>query len=212
MASNQELTDQIIALNDQVKSLSTRLLFAEGNASMQAQGGSRGGEGSVFDKKRLYPKELKDSTSFRSWSERFIAWLSMDNEEIGSAFLRAGKQEDSLDYSGLTVHQLTSPTPRPSTDTCVPSLKCIARPPRSSVLSVERMGLRRGGSLFASLIRRTQKSTQLSLSTSSRMAPGIRSSHWETSQRLWINSKGCLMTMRSRLVIVVSMMPQRKPS
>ena len=106
MASNQELTDQVIALSDQVQTLATRLLVAEGNVTMQAQGGSRGGEGSVFDKKRLYPKELKDNTSFRSWSERFIAWLSMDNEEIGQAFLRAGKQDDPLDVSGLTVIQL----------------------------------------------------------------------------------------------------------
>ena len=88
----QELTDQVVALTDQVQTLSTRLQVAEGNVTMQAQTGSRGGEGSVFDTKRLYPKELKDNTSFRSWSERFLAWLSMDNEAIGQAFLRAGKQ------------------------------------------------------------------------------------------------------------------------
>ena len=73
---------------------------------MQSKSGSRGGDGSVFDKKRLYPKELKDNSSFRSWSERFLAWLSMDNEEIGQAFLRAGRQEDPLDVSGLAVIQL----------------------------------------------------------------------------------------------------------
>ena len=50
----------------------------------------------------LYPKELKENTSFRSWSERFIAWVAMDNEEIARAFHRAGKQEQPLDVSGLS--------------------------------------------------------------------------------------------------------------
>ena len=105
----QELTAQVVALTDQLQTVETRLQVAENNVTMQAQQaqtGSRGGDGSVFDKKRLYPKELKDNSSFRSWSERFLAWLSMDNQEIGQAFLRAGKQEDPLDTSGLTVLQL----------------------------------------------------------------------------------------------------------
>ena len=57
-ASNQELTDQVIALSDQLQVLATRLQVAENNVTMQAQagGGQRGGDGSVFDKKRLYPK------------------------------------------------------------------------------------------------------------------------------------------------------------
>ena len=68
--------------------------------------GSRGGgDAGVFDKKRLYPKELKEAGSFRSWSERFLAWLDMDNEEIGKAFKRAGRQESPLDTSGLTPLQ-----------------------------------------------------------------------------------------------------------
>ena len=58
MASNQELTDQVIALSDQLQVLATRLQVADHNVTMQAQagGGQRGGDGSVFDKKRLYPK------------------------------------------------------------------------------------------------------------------------------------------------------------
>lgn len=60
----------------------------------------------VFDKKRLYPKDLKDTMSFRAWAERFVAWVSMDNEEVGKAFERAARQEKSLDVSGLTAMQV----------------------------------------------------------------------------------------------------------
>ena len=60
----------------------------------------------MFDKKRLYPKEFKDSTSFRSWGERFIAWLAMDDDEVARAFTCAGKQEQPLETSDLTDLQL----------------------------------------------------------------------------------------------------------
>ena len=66
------------------------------------QGGDRG----IFDKKKLYPREFKESASIRSWSERFLAWIAMDNEEIGQVFKRASKQEDPLDVSGLAVIQI----------------------------------------------------------------------------------------------------------
>ena len=106
MATFQELTDQVVSLIDQVQSLTTRLAVAEQNATFQQQSGAGGSGSGVFDKKRLYPKELKDSTAFRSWSERFVAWVSMDNAEIGRAFHRAGKQEIPLDVSGLTTLQV----------------------------------------------------------------------------------------------------------
>ena len=88
MASLQELTAQVVALTAEVQGLTGRLAIAEQAASaQQMQGGNGGGGGGagVFDKKRLYPKDLKDTTSFRAWAERFIAWLSMDNDEIGKA-------------------------------------------------------------------------------------------------------------------------------
>ena len=61
------------------------------------------GEGGVRCLRRgaPVPKELKETTPFRSWSERFIAWLAMDNEEVAQAFTRAGKREQPLDTSGL---------------------------------------------------------------------------------------------------------------
>ena len=106
-ASNDELTAQIIILTDQIQTLNNRVSIAEQNASLQTQGGSRGGDSGVFDEKKLYPKDLKDGSSFRTWSERFLAWVTMDNEEIGKTVTKAGRQEDPLDVSGLTPIQLS---------------------------------------------------------------------------------------------------------
>ena len=56
----------------------------------------------MFDKRKLYPKELKDNTPSKTWSERFIAWVAMEKEEIAQAFHRAGKQDQPLDVLGLS--------------------------------------------------------------------------------------------------------------
>ena len=105
MASIQELTAQVVALTDQVQTLTGRLQVAEQSFTAQVSKGG-GSDSGVFDKKRLYPKEFKETTSFRSWAERFIAWLAMDDDEVARAFLRAGKQEQPLDSSDLTAMQL----------------------------------------------------------------------------------------------------------
>ena len=104
MASIAELTTQVVALTDQVQTLTSRVIVAEQNVTMSVArtGGSDSG---VFDKKRLYPKELKNNFSFRSWSERFIAWVAMDNGDVGRAFLRAGKQEQPLDVLSFSEIQ-----------------------------------------------------------------------------------------------------------
>ena len=99
MASIQKLTAQVVALTDQDHVLTDSLTVAEQSATLQTQTGTRGSDNVVFDKKRFYPKEMKDSTSFRSWSECFIDWITMHIDEIGQAFQRAGKQEDVLDVS-----------------------------------------------------------------------------------------------------------------
>ena len=98
MASMAELTAQVVALTDQVATLMTRVAVAEQNVTMSAQGprNQMSGDSGIFDKKKLYPKELKENTSFRTWSERFIAWVSMDDADIGRAFLRAGKQDQTI--------------------------------------------------------------------------------------------------------------------
>ena len=92
MASLQELTAQVVALTAEVQQLTGRLAIAEQAAAAQPVQGGTGGNGGaagVFDKKRLYPKDLKETSAFRSWAERFVAWISMDNDEIGKAFPRA---------------------------------------------------------------------------------------------------------------------------
>ena len=63
------------------------------------------GDSGIFDKRKLDPKELKENTSSKTWSERFIAWVAMENEEIARAFQRAGKQDQPLDISGLSSEQ-----------------------------------------------------------------------------------------------------------
>ena len=79
MASIAELTAQVVALTTEVQSLTNRLTLAEqavGGQSANGTGGNVGGGSAtgVFDVKRLYPKELKETTAFRSWAERFVAW------------------------------------------------------------------------------------------------------------------------------------------
>ena len=108
MASSGELAAQVVALTDQVTTLMTRVAVAEQNVTMSAQGprNQMSGDSGIFDKKKLYPRELKENTSFRTWSERFIAWVSMDDADIGRAFHRAGKQDQPLDVSGLTEIQV----------------------------------------------------------------------------------------------------------
>ena len=108
MTSLSELTQQVVMLTDQIQVLTDRLAVAEQNTpSLQTQGAiGRGSDSGAFAKKRLYPKELRDSTSFRSWSERFVAWIKMDNAEVGQAFQRASGQNDPLDVSCLSALQV----------------------------------------------------------------------------------------------------------
>ena len=71
MATLGEVTQQVVALTAEVSALTTRLAAAEQEAQRGGSKGSgKGGggdKGSVFDKARLYPKELKDTTNFSSW-------------------------------------------------------------------------------------------------------------------------------------------------
>ena len=125
MVTIAELTAQVVALTDQVQTLTSRIAVAEHNVTMSAPRTGGSNDSGIFDTKRPYPKELKENTSFRAWSERFIAWLAMDNEEIARAFHRAGKQEQPFDVSGLS-------DPRRRTQvrcmaTCVHSLRDTAR-------------------------------------------------------------------------------------
>ena len=105
MASIAELTEQVVALTDQVQTLMTRMAVTEQDVALSAPRTGQSNDSGIFDKCKLYPTELKENTSFWSWSERFIAWVAMENEEIARAFLRAGKRDQPLDTSGLTAEQ-----------------------------------------------------------------------------------------------------------
>ena len=72
---------------------------------MQTMAG--GSDSGASDKKRLYPMELAVSTSFRSWPERFVARVSMDNEDVGRAFVRSGKRKQPLDVSSPSTIQVS---------------------------------------------------------------------------------------------------------
>ena len=99
------MTAQIVAVTTEVQVLKSCLMVAEQNLTL-SQGSGNKNVGGVFDKKRLYPSQLKESSSFRSWAERFLSWLEMDNAEIAKAFRKGGKQEAPLDLTGLSGEQV----------------------------------------------------------------------------------------------------------
>ena len=74
MASIAELTAQVVALTDQVQTLTMRVGAAEHHTVAPKPQPSDSG---IFDKRKLYPKELRETSSFWTWSERFIAWVAM---------------------------------------------------------------------------------------------------------------------------------------
>ena len=78
MAFVQELTQQVVALTTEVGALTSRLVLAEQTQS------KKGITSGVFDQNKLYSKDLKEGSSFRAWSSRFIAWLRMDNADSTS--------------------------------------------------------------------------------------------------------------------------------
>ena len=95
-ASVEQLTRQVVALTTEVGTLANRLVFTEQEIVRRGTGapagnGKKGGGSGVFDQKKLYPKDLKESASFRSWASRFIAWLRMDSSEIAAMYETVAK-------------------------------------------------------------------------------------------------------------------------
>ena len=183
MASIGELTQQVVVLTDQVQTLNDRLVVAEQNATAaQTQGAvSRGSDSGVFDKKRLYLKELKDSMSFRSWSERFLAWIAMDNADIGQAFKKAGKQDVPLDVSGLSGMQTAY------SKAIYGHLRALTENFRKAAKIVRLVKDDNGLEAWRRLVRkfdpfRMHKCMRLISRRLSPLARGIVSSQWETSQ------------------------------
>ena len=65
-ASVEELAAQVVALIDRVQILTMRIGAAEHHAIGPRAGHSS--DSGIFDKRKLYPKELKENTSFKIWS------------------------------------------------------------------------------------------------------------------------------------------------
>ena len=105
----------------------------------------------------------------------------MDDEEIGQAIHRAGKQEDPLDVSGLTVIQLAY------SKAVYGHLRALAGGYRKAAKIVRLVrgenGLEVWRNLVRKLFRKALKSTRLSWNTLSRSAFGMWSNRWETPQR-----------------------------
>ena len=179
-ASNDELTAQIIILTDQIQSLTNRVSIAEQNVTLQTQGGSRGGDSGIFDKKKLYPKDLKDGSSFRTWSERFLAWVTMDSEEIGKAFTKAGRQDDPLDISGLNPLQLSY------NKAIYGHLRALTEGFRKASKIVRLVRQENGLEAWRKLVRKFDPQNAevhaAQLEALCRLAFAMRSSHWETSR------------------------------
>ena len=160
------------------------------------------GDSGIFDKKKLYPKELKENTSFRTWSERFISWVSMDDADIGRAFLRAGKRDQPLDVSGLTEVQARY------SSALYGHLRALTEGFRKAAKIVRLVkgdtASRLGGALCSASTRRSQRFMRRSSSTTSPSAAGTWSSSWETFRLFWTISRVCLMTTRRRPAIPAS--------
>ena len=101
-ASVAELTARVVALTDQVQTLTMRIGAAEHHAIAPRAGQSS--DSGIFDKRKLYPKELKESTSLKTWSERFIACVAMENEAIAQAFTSTSSPINVLVIPGTLHH------------------------------------------------------------------------------------------------------------
>ena len=80
-ASNQELTEQGIALFNWMNSAEAEVIRQRTEIErlerlVVARGGDNGNSG-VMDKKRLHPREFKKGGNFRRWSERFSEWIAL---------------------------------------------------------------------------------------------------------------------------------------
>ena len=209
MAFIAELTAQVAAGTDQVQTLTSREIVAEQNVTMSVTrtGGSDSG---VFDKKRLYPRELEDNSSFRSWSEPFIAWVAMDNEDVGRAFLRAGKKEQPLDVSSLSELQASY------SRAIYGHLRALTEGYRKASKIVRVVKNDNGLEAWHRLTRKfdPQNPEVYAAQLEHIVMLGNRnvSSSWETSRLFLISFGVCLMTTRRLLVALASMIRWRRPS
>ena len=65
-------------LTTQVQDLTNRLAQAQGQG-----GGADGGRGGLYDKRVYEPEKLEDIKDFKEWSEDFMDFINMCDEEGG---------------------------------------------------------------------------------------------------------------------------------
>ena len=89
MATTEELTQQVVSLNQKVADLHGRL-------QRQAQAGAGGQQASGTaaqvhkdDGKRLFPEGLGGKDGYREWAEYFLDWLEDRDEGIHTQMLAA---------------------------------------------------------------------------------------------------------------------------
>ena len=86
MASNEELTSQIVSLNATIRALQERLGLAENEIVRgQAARAGTGGGGNREDEKRLYPDSLSEKSSFKEFGEDFMDWIEDRSDELHAA-------------------------------------------------------------------------------------------------------------------------------
>ena len=98
MASPEELTAQIVSLNDQVRGLTNRLHLAEQELLRQgAPRGVAGAGGPREDDKRLYPDGLTEKGKCRDFSEDFLDWMEDRSEELHREAMRAMDEKEEVE-------------------------------------------------------------------------------------------------------------------
>lgn len=99
-ASNEELTAQIVSINETVRVLTTRPGLAEQDI-IHGRDGTRGScagaGGARGDDKRLYLDGPTGKTSFKAFAEDLLDWLEGRNGDQHSAALRAMDKNEEVD-------------------------------------------------------------------------------------------------------------------
>ena len=152
-ASNQELTDQAIAVFNRVKLLEAEVLRMREDLKCQRDefasflartaGGRDGGGSGMLDKKRLYPRDFRKGASFRKWSERVVKRMALERQSMSDMFVAAAKSEVKVDSQRTLKSAGTS---RPSSSISRTGPRGTTRRPRSWRTSRARTPLKPGGS------------------------------------------------------------------
>ena len=98
-ATNQQLTDQVNALMSQITELTTRLAQFEGTNAFgpaSAHGVLPNYQANMlFDKKMFAPEKFEKLANFREWTDDFMDYVDMCDEQIGD-LLKTARDTDRV--------------------------------------------------------------------------------------------------------------------